>query len=159
MGQLFQLTHEWREPASGDRGQGAQQDMDIPVRGTERAFRGIKRGKAVCSDAIPSYSGMNMLGTVCSGDTMQIGHHNHYYKVHATNLAKQHSGPYLQRKGDIQECKNYSSIKLLAHTHTHTPSQYWEKSVDRGRREGKEIHESQFGFMPWRSTTYAILII
>ena len=57
-------------------------------------------------------------------------------------------------KGDIQECKNYRGIKLLSHT-----SKIWERVVDRRMRQCTNIHESQFGFTPGRSTTDAIFIL
>ena len=62
--------------------------------------------------------------------------------------------PIFKEKGDVQECKNYRGIKLLTHTF-----KIWEKVVDRRLRECTEIHESQFGFMPGRSTTDAIFIL
>ena len=62
--------------------------------------------------------------------------------------------PIFKEKGDVQECNNYRGIKLLTHTF-----KIWEKVVDRRLRERTEIHESQFGFMPGRSTTDAIFIL
>ena len=62
--------------------------------------------------------------------------------------------PIFKEKGDVQECKNYRGIKLLTHTF-----KLWEKVVDRRLRECTEIHESQFGFMPGRSTTDATSIL
>ena len=62
--------------------------------------------------------------------------------------------PLFKENVDVQECKNYRGIKLLTHTF-----KIWEKVVDRRLRECTEIHESQFGFMPGRSTTDAIFII
>ena len=59
--------------------------------------------------------------------------------------------PIFKGKGDIQECKNYRGIKLLSHT-----LKIWERVVDRKMRQCTNIHESQFGFMPGRSTTDAI---
>ena len=35
----------------------------------------------------------------------------------------------------------------------------WDSIVDRRMRQCTNIHESQFGFMPGRSTTYAIFIL
>ena len=55
---------------------------------------------------------------------------------------------------DVQECKNDRGIKLLTQTF-----KIWEKVVDRRLIECTEIHESQFGFMPGRSTTDAIFIL
>ena len=56
--------------------------------------------------------------------------------------------------GDIQECKNYRGITLLTHTF-----KIWERVLDRQVRECTDIHGSQFGFMPGRSTTDAIFIL
>ena len=56
--------------------------------------------------------------------------------------------------GDIQECKNYRGIKLLTHTF-----KIWERVLYRQVRECTDIHGSQFGFMPGRSTTDAIFIL
>ena len=60
----------------------------------------------------------------------------------------------LNNRGRIQECKNYRGIKLLTHTF-----KIWERVLDRRVRECTDIHESQFGFMPGRSTTDAIFIL
>ena len=62
--------------------------------------------------------------------------------------------PIFKEKGDIQECKNYRGMKLLTHTF-----KIWERVLDRRVRECTDIHESQFGFMPGRSTTDAIFIL
>ena len=62
--------------------------------------------------------------------------------------------PIFKEKGDIQECKNYRGIKLLTHTF-----KIWERVLDRRVRECTDIHESQFGFMPGRSTTDATFIL
>ena len=62
--------------------------------------------------------------------------------------------PIFKGKGDIQECKNYRGIKLLSHNFN-----IWERVVDRRIRKCTKIRESQFGFMPDRSTTDAIFIL
>ena len=64
--------------------------------------------------------------------------------------------PFFKRNGDIQECKNYRGIKLLSPTF-----KILERVVDRriGQCTNIHAHESQFGFMPGRSTTYAIFIL
>ena len=59
--------------------------------------------------------------------------------------------PIFKEKGDIQGCKNYRGIKLVTHTFN-----LWEKVVDRRMIEYTEIHESQFGCIPRRSTTDAV---
>ena len=61
---------------------------------------------------------------------------------------------YFKEKGDIQECKNYRGIKLLTHTF-----KIWGRGLDRRVRACTDIHESQFGCMPGRSTTDAIFIL
>ena len=62
--------------------------------------------------------------------------------------------PIFKEKGYIQEYNNYRGIKLLTHTF-----KMWERVLDRRVRECTDIHESQFGFMPERSTTDAIFIL
>ena len=62
--------------------------------------------------------------------------------------------PIFKGKGDIQECNNYRGIKLLSHTFN-----IWERVVDRRIRQCTNIYESQFGFMPGRSTADAIFIL
>ena len=57
-------------------------------------------------------------------------------------------------KCDIQECENYRGIKLLSHAF-----KMWERVVDRRMRQCTNIHESQCGCMPGRSTTDAIFIL
>ena len=47
------------------------------------------------------------------------------------------------------------TFKRIAAYHQ-TPVKKWEKVLDRGMRGCTEIHESQFGFKPGRSTTDAI---
>lgn len=47
-------------------------------------------------------------------------------------------------KGDIQNCNNYSGIKLLSHT-----MEVWERAVEMWVRRGVSISENLFGFMPW----------
>jgi len=62
--------------------------------------------------------------------------------------------PLYKNKGDIQDCNNFSGIKLLSHT-----MKLWERVIDRRIREGVEISENQFGFMPGRSTIKAIYLL
>ena len=62
--------------------------------------------------------------------------------------------PIFKGKGDIQESKHDRAIKLLSHT-----LKIWERDVDRRIRQCTNIDESQFGFMPGRSSTDAIFIM
>ena len=59
--------------------------------------------------------------------------------------------PIFKEKGDIQDCGNYRSIKMISHT-----MKIWERVIDRRLREETTIGEEQFGFMPGRGTTDAI---
>ena len=97
---------------------------------------------------------MEMPGTVGSGDTLHT--FNIIMTTECIPSAWRNSilVPIFKEKGDVQECKNYRGIQLLTHTF-----KIWEKVVDRMLRECTEIHESQFGFMPGRSTTDAIFIL
>jgi hypothetical protein len=62
--------------------------------------------------------------------------------------------PIYKDKGDVQDCGNYRGIKLMSHT-----MKIWEKVIDHRLRVETSIGESQFGFMPGRSTTDAIAVL
>ena len=72
---------------------------------------------------------------------------------HTVSLGDSVLLPIFKEKGDIQECNNYRWIKLIAHTF-----KLCERVLGRLVIECTDIHESQFGFMPGRSTTDAIFI-
>ena len=59
--------------------------------------------------------------------------------------------PLCKGKRDIKKCGNYWGIKLLSHT-----MKLWERIIETRIRKEVTIDEQQFGFMPGRSTTYAI---
>ncbi|KAK3544563.1 hypothetical protein QTP86_016937, partial [Hemibagrus guttatus] len=59
--------------------------------------------------------------------------------------------PIFKNKGDVQSCSNYRGIKLMSHT-----MKLWERVVEARLRKVVEICEQQYGFMPRKSTTYAI---
>ena len=113
----------------------------------------MKCGKAVGSDEIPVevWKCLRQLGVVTLCKLF-----NKIMTTECIPSAWRNSilVPIFKEKGDVQECKNYRGIKLLTHTF-----KIWEKVVDRRLRECTEIHESQFGFMPGRSTTDAIFIL
>ena len=120
---------------------------------TERALKGMKRGKAVGSDEIPAevWKCLGWFGVVTLCKLF-----NSIMITETIPSAWRDSVlvPIFKEKGDIQECKNYRGIKLLAHTF-----KIWERVLDRRVRECTDIHESQFGFMPGRRTTDAIFIL
>ena len=120
---------------------------------TERALKGTKSGKAVGSDDIPAevWKCLGWLGVVTICKLF-----NSIMITETIPSAWRDSVlvPIFKEKGDIQECNHYRGIKLLTHTF-----KIWERVLDRRVRECTDIHESQFGFMPGRSTTDAIFII
>ncbi|KAK3546076.1 hypothetical protein QTP70_020445 [Hemibagrus guttatus] len=62
--------------------------------------------------------------------------------------------PIFKNKGDVQSCSNYRGIKLMSHT-----MKLWERVVEARLRKVVEICEQQYGFMPRKSTTDAILAL
>ena len=120
---------------------------------TERALKGMKSGKAVGSDEIPAevWKCLGWFGVVTLCKLF-----NSIMITETIPSAWRDSilVPVFKEKGDIQECKNYRGIKLLTHTF-----KIWERVLDRRVRECTAIHESQFGFMPGRSTIDAIFIL
>ncbi|GJX51260.1 retrovirus-related pol polyprotein LINE-1 [Tanacetum coccineum] len=62
--------------------------------------------------------------------------------------------PIYKNKGDAQACSNYRGIKLLSHT-----MKLWERVIERRLRRETGVSETQFGFMPERSTTEAIHLL
>ena len=137
---------EEREPNQG---------LTAPINEAEtaRALKGIKSGKAVGSDEIPAevWKCLGWFGVVTLCKLF-----NSIMITETIPSAWRDSVlvPIFNEKGDIQECKNYRGIKLLTHT-----SKIWERVLDRRVRDCTDIHESQFGFMPGRSTTDAICIL
>ena len=57
-------------------------------------------------------------------------------------------------KRDIKESGNYWGIKLVSHT-----MKLWERIIEARTRKEVTIAEQQFGFMPGRSTTDAIVCL
>ena len=142
------VATEEREP-----NQGLTVTAPINEAQTERALKGMKSGKAAGSDDIPAevWKCLGWFGvvTLCKlfnsimiTETIPSAWRDSVL-VHI-----------FKEKGDIQECKNYRGIKLLTHTF-----KIWERVLDRRVRECTDIHESQFGSMPGRSTTGAIFIL
>ena len=143
---MGQCVTEEREPNQG---------LTAPINEaeTERALKGMKSGKAVGSDEIPAevWKCLGWFGVVTLCKLF-----NSIMITETIPSAWRDSVlvPIFKEKGDIQECKNYRGIKLLTHTF-----KIWERVLDRRVRECTDIHESQFGFMPGRSTTDATFIL
>jgi hypothetical protein len=62
--------------------------------------------------------------------------------------------PLYKGKGDVLECGNYRTIKLLEHG-----MKVVERIFERRLRKMVEIREEQYGFMPGKGTTDAIFIL
>ncbi|KAE8654551.1 Detected protein of unknown function [Hibiscus syriacus] len=62
--------------------------------------------------------------------------------------------PIYKNKRDHQSCGNYRGIKLLSHT-----MKLWERVIEARLRQVTRVLESQFGFMPDRSTTKVIHLL
>ncbi|KAK3557054.1 hypothetical protein QTP70_024466, partial [Hemibagrus guttatus] len=62
--------------------------------------------------------------------------------------------PIFKNKGDVQSCSIYRGIKLMSHA-----MKLWERVVEARLRKVVEICEQQYGFMPRKSTTYAIFAL
>jgi len=58
-----------------------------------------------------------------------------------------------KQKGDVMDCGNYRSIKLMK-----IALKIYERVIERRIWERVHIKDNQFGFMPGKSTSDAILI-
>ena len=154
-GQYFSWLMNEENPRMETEDRAPNQGMTSPVSEaeTERALSGMRCGKAVGSDEIPVevWKCLGQLGLVTLCKLF-----NRIMTTECIPSAWRNSivVPIFKEKGDVQECKNDRGIKLLTQTF-----KIWEKVVDRRLIECTEIHESQFGFMPGRSTTDAIFIL
>ena len=62
--------------------------------------------------------------------------------------------PIYKNKGDAQCCGNYRGIKLMSHT-----MKVWERIIETRLRDRVEISKQQYGFMPGKGTTDAMLAL
>ena len=62
--------------------------------------------------------------------------------------------PIFKNKGDVQNCSNYIGITLISHT-----MKLWERVVERRLINELTFSEQQYGFMPRKSTTYALFAL
>lgn len=60
--------------------------------------------------------------------------------------------PTQKDKGAFLDCENYREIKLMPHT-----MKFFERIIEKRLRCETKIAEQQFGFMPGRETTNAML--
>ena len=154
-GQYFSWLMNEENPRVETEEREPNQGLTAPINEAEtaRALKGMQSGKAVGSDKIPAevWKCLGLFGVVTLCKLF-----NSIMITETIPSAWRDSVlvPIFKEKGDIQEGKNYRGIKLLTHTF-----KIWERVLDRQVRECMDIHESQFGFMPGRSTTDAIFII
>ena len=154
-GQYFSWLMNEENPRVETEEREPNQGLTAPINEaeTERSLKGMKSGKAVGSDEIPAevWKCLGWFGVVTLCKLF-----NSIMITETIPSAWRDSVlvPIFKEKGDIQECKNYRGIKLLTHTF-----KIWERVLDRRVRECTDIHESQFGFMPGRSTTDATFIL
>ena len=62
--------------------------------------------------------------------------------------------PIYKNKGDAQCCGNYRGIKLMSHT-----MKVWQRIIEARLRERVEVGKQQYGFMPRKGTTNAMLAL
>ena len=61
--------------------------------------------------------------------------------------------PIYKNKGNAQCCGNYRGIKLMSH------KKVWEKIIEARLRDRVEISKQQYGLMPGKGTTDAVLAL
>ena len=154
-GQYFSWMMNEENPRVETEEKEPNQGLTAPINEaeTERVLKGMKSGKAVGSDEIPAevWKCLGWFGVVT---LCKLFNRIMITETIPSPWRDSVLVPIFKEKGDIQECKNYRGIKLLTHTF-----KIWERVLDRRVRECTDIHESQFGFMPGRSTTDAIFIL
>ena len=62
--------------------------------------------------------------------------------------------PIYKNKRDAQCCGNYRGIKLMSHT-----MKIWERIIEARQRHKVEIRKQQYGFMPGKKTTDAMIAL
>ena len=136
MGPVFQLANEWREPTSGDRGQGAQPGHDEPSQwGRDRESTERDEVWQGCGQRRDTSGGMEMSGTVGSDDTCKL-----FNIIMTTECI-----PSAWRNSILvpifKERVTFKSVRITeASNCSHTPSKY-------GRRWSTEGWESARKFM------------
>ena len=118
----------------------------------EVALKGMKLGKAMGPDGIPVevWKSLGEEGVDILLDLLQ--------KIFEQEKMPEEwrdsvTVPIFKEKGDIQDCGNYRGLKMISHI-----MKICERVIDRRLREETSIGEEQFGFMPGRGTTDAIII-
>ena len=151
-GQYFSWVMHEENPRVETEAMEPNQGLTAPINEaeTERGLKGIKSGKAVGSDEIPAEV-WKCLGWLVVVTLCKLFNSIMITETIPSAWRDSVLVPIFKEKGDIQECNNFRGIKLLSHTFS-----IWERVLDKRVRECTDIHASQFGFMPGRSTTDAI---
>ncbi|KAK3568759.1 hypothetical protein QTP86_016289 [Hemibagrus guttatus] len=108
-----------------------------------KALKRMKSGKAVGPDDIP------VEVWKCLGEAAV-----EFLTSLFNRVLESERMPIFKNKGDVQSCSNYRGIRLMSHT-----VKLWERVVEARLRKVVDICEQQYGFMPRKSTTYAIFAL
>ena len=154
-GQYFKMpmNKENQGVETEERGPNQAMTLNISEEETETTLKGMKSGKAVGADEIPAEA-WKCMGNFGIKILCKLFNSIMNTEQMPSSWRQRILIPIFKGKGDIQECKIYHGIKLISHTF-----KIWERVVDRRMRQCTDIHESQFGFMPGRTTTDAIFIL
>ncbi|KAK3568688.1 hypothetical protein QTP86_013448 [Hemibagrus guttatus] len=121
--------------------------------GVRKALKRMKSGKAVGPDDIP-VEVWKCLGEAAVEFLTSLFNRVLESERMSEEWRRSALVPIFKNKGDVQSCSNYRGIKLMSHT-----MKLWERVVEARLRKVVEICEQQYGFMPRKSTTYAIFAL
>ena len=111
------------------------------------AMKKMKNGKAVGPDDIP-VEAWKCLGELAIAFLTKLFNGILESESMPSEWRRSVLVPIFKNKGDVMNCGNYRSIKLLSHS-----MKLWERVIEARLRQEVEICEQQYGFMPGKSTT------
>ena len=111
------------------------------------AMKKMKNGKAVGPDDIP-VEAWKCLGELAIAFLTKLFNGILESESMPSEWRRSILVPIFKNKGDVMNCGNYRSIKLLSHS-----MKLWERVIEARLRQEVEICEQQYGFMPGKSTT------
>ena len=113
----------------------------------------MKNGKAVGADDIPMEV-WKCLGEIALEFLMKLYNRTMESERMTEEWRDSILIPIFKNKGDVQSCSNYRGIKLISHS-----MELWERVVERRLRSELTFSGQQYGFMPGKSTTYALFAL
>ena len=131
-------------------------NLEVEKNGKEEVRENMKRmknGKAVGPDDIP-VEVWKCLGEIALEFLTKLYNRTMESERMPEEWGRHHSDTNFKNKGDVQSCSNYRGIKLISHT-----MKLWERVVERRLRSELTFSEQQYGFMPGKSTTYALFAL